>query len=390
MLAAAAELVPALRSEYAAQHSRRVEDADEEIFLLYSLSRPDPGRRGLGHVEIWSDLLRVTVKLRDIEPYHQQDDSAIAPGVSVEPVDAAEADPVARRSKVSTQKTGKGKKDVKAKQGGPSHVEAYIWQSQTSLRSQRGNTGSVMWRSSILLGATMVRQHVNKAPLVNASGDPVPSLLDWTCNGASRDLCVLELGAGTGVLSAILHSSTIFKAGQGTVTWVATDQEALLLLLRKNINFVCDASLQTSPQAMALDWTQVRDAVQLTKRQPSALRTVLRDIHAPFGKHSLQDDLPFRPADIVVAVDCIFNPSLFPAFLDTLTALCHPEFTVVFVLVELREQAMMHDFLSAWVEHRHPTQESAQWAIWSIEGSALGLEGLQKGYACFVAYLTLT
>lgn len=71
-------IIPALSS--IGTKGRLVEDPDEEVscnilshhdphfpqlFLLYTLSTPDPGRRGLGQIDSHNDRLRISVDLQD-------------------------------------------------------------------------------------------------------------------------------------------------------------------------------------------------------------------------------------------------------------------------------------------------------------------------------------
>ncbi len=153
----------------------------------------------------------------------------------------------------------------------------------------------------------------------------------------------------------------------------------MLTLLNKNAQLarrrvgLPDSALSVA----ALDWIDVQQAVQ--SGRSSQVERVLKDV---------RDLLPAGEADLILAVDCIFNPFLIPPFLDTLASLCTPDRSTAFVLVELREQEMMYEFISSWVDHTLPAETSVVWKIFSLTEAVLGHVGLQQGYACFAAYRT--
>jgi protein N-lysine methyltransferase METTL21D len=129
--------------------------------------------------------------------------------------------------------------------------------------------------------------------------------------------------AGTGLLALAL-SPLVRK-------YTATDIPALLPLLRKNV-------LSASVTVTALDWTL------------PALRQV--DTHGP--------DAP----DVLLAVDCIYHPALIRPLLTTLTALATPQHTVAVVVVELRAEDVLREFLQEWI--------ALGWCVWSVGEDLLG------------------
>lgn len=201
----------------------------------------------------------------------------------------------------------------------------------------------------------------------------MPALLDL-----QQKTRVLELGAGTGILPCTVgHALADLDA-----TWQATDQGDLLALLQKNVRQLASDRVV----ATEIDWLTVSHALRQALRHPTPYASLLRSIRSEHSGNTDEADIPY---DLIIAVDCIFNPSLFTPFLDSLWACCTVGHTVVLVLVELREQEMMRDFLQAWLAHTaslHVITHRSAWQIWSIESSALGSDGLQKGYACFVGY----
>ncbi|KAF9526111.1 putative methyltransferase-domain-containing protein [Crepidotus variabilis] len=196
---------------------------------------------------------------------------------------------------------------MKAKGTGvDSMIEIELHQDKTALRSRKGDTGSVLWKASIDFAQMVLQQCYAKLP----QGLLDPEIL--------RKSHVLELGAGTGLLSIALSS----LVEQFTVT----DIEALTPLIQKNIHHngapsnVCVAEL---------DWVELRSTL------PS--------------KRSKIFDATQQPIDLLLAVDCLYHPSLIPPFVETIDYLCTPGRTTVLIISELRQEDVMREFLEAWL-----------------------------------------
>ena len=69
--------------------------------------------------------------------------------------------------------------------------------------------------------------------------------------------------------------------------------------------------------------------------------------------------------DLILAVDCIYNPSLLPALVETIDFLTTPGKTAVLVVVELRQEDVVREFLELWVA-------KGGWEIWRIANGFLG------------------
>ena len=137
--------------------------------------------------------------------------------------------------------------------------------------------------------------------------------------------------------------------------YTITDIEDLVPLIRKNVA----RNLPVSPVAphrskhspppsptpnvatMTLDWVQLHNA-------PASLRTKLA---------------PSDSADIVLVVDCIYHPSLLPALLTTIDYLTVPNKTAIVVVVELRAEDVIREFLQGWLDK---SSSQGEWEIWSI------------------------
>lgn len=72
---------------------------------------------------------------------------------------------------------------------------------------------------------------------------------------------------------------------------------------------------------------------------------------------------PSDSADIVLVVDCIYHPSLLPALLTTIDYLTVPNKTAIVVVVELRAEDVIREFLQGWLDK---SSSQGEWEIWSI------------------------
>ena len=70
-----------------------------------------------------------------------------------------------------------------------------------------------------------------------------------------------------------------------------------------------------------------------------------------------------EPVDLILVVDCIFNPSLLEALLETIDYYTVPGRTVVVVALELRADDVIREFLEGWLAR-------ADWKIWRVESNS--------------------
>ncbi|KAI6119214.1 hypothetical protein EDD16DRAFT_1555119 [Pisolithus croceorrhizus] len=294
-----------------------ISDVDEEIFLLYTglnrvrtkLTGPD-GYRGLGHVDSRKDVLTINLGSLSEDATEMSKD---------------------QRSRISPkQKRPKEKKSIE--------IEIEIAQDKTALRSRRGDTGSVVWRASVEFCRAVLHQYFFPSGSV---------VFDYSrlseCN-------CLELGAGTGLLGIAL--SPLFRA------YTATDIAALLPLIRKNMTLNPRPKYgAVGSQCMNLTVEEL-DWLTLASLPPGPTR--IRYCPSPrVGASSMpnKDDI----WDLILAVDCIYHPSLLRPLVDTIEALSTPGRTWAFVVVELRQEDVIREFLNLWL-----TLEG--WVITRMEG----------------------
>jgi hypothetical protein len=65
--------------------------------------------------------------------------------------------------------------------------------------------------------------------------------------------------------------------------------------------------------------------------------------------------------DLLLVVDCIYHPSLLPSLVETIDCLATPRMTTVLVVVELRAEDVVREFLEMWIGREG-------WEVWRVEG----------------------
>jgi len=214
--------------------------------------------------------------------------------------------------------------------------EIQIAQDKTSLRTRKGDTGSVVWKASVDF-ASMIMQHA-KFP-----SDSQPSLFRTS---ELKNAHVLELGSGTGILSVALSSLVRH--------FTSTDIDDIVPLIQKNLvlNFPewpHDSNVSLAP----LDWVELQNT----------------------SKTNRSRFLKFDPVDLLLVVDCIYHPSLIPPLVETIDYLAIPDVTTVLVVVELRAEEPIREFLSRWLD-------LPAWEIWRV-GSG-NEQIMERPYALWV------
>ncbi|EIN09403.1 hypothetical protein PUNSTDRAFT_119912 [Punctularia strigosozonata HHB-11173 SS5] len=269
----------------------RVVDADEEVFLLYSVlaSRPQADGstafRGLGSVDSRQDTLNVHLEY-DV---------------------ATESDGVVSESATSRRKSRRKAKSQP--EGSRMALDIVLAQDKTALRSRKGDTGSVLWRASVDFAQYVLRQRY---------GRPETPLID---PDKLQDSHVLELGAGTGLL-ALAFGSLVRH-------YTVTDIESLMDLIRKNLMLNSTNIPVHNISTESLDWLAL---------QSTPLESRCRLFPAPEA----------GPPDLVLVVDCIYHPSLLPALICTLEHLCSGG-SPALIVAELRAEDVVREFLQLWL-----------------------------------------
>ncbi|OXG16162.1 hypothetical protein C366_03866 [Cryptococcus neoformans Tu401-1] len=325
-----------------------VTDADEDVMEIYmylatmsdNTDKQDIGKssEGLGYLDLTQSVLELQLDL------------TIASTKSVEEVDSYHQ----RKDARSRGKRGKKKGIEKNKE--VQSVEVRLQQDLTALKGRKGDTGSVLWRSSLYLARHVLSQYYHPSAEITPLLDP--SLLK-----SSR---ILELGCGTGLLAVLLSRI----CGQYT----ASDRLENLKLVQRNIELNgltigngkvnTLGSLQNSVELEEIDWVQVSEDGKKRNSRPEPERN-----HEEY--------------DLVLAVDCIYNEALVPPLVDTFARYCPiGGRTMVWVVVELRSADVMTTFLDSWLQ-----DSSGPWTIVRLGEDAMGdWDGKRPRWAGWVGW----
>lgn len=282
-----------------------------QVFLLYTLQAAPTGRTGLGQVDPRHDLLVVRFDLdddgEDAMPEVRSTASSELQGMHASSNRGRRRD-VGQGRKLPTQ--GKKKQYTnKADQqrSTSSTIEILLYQDSTSLQSTEGDTGSVIWRSSLRLGTSLCRQ-IHK-PLYGQPALLNASALLQQGGGQPTTTTVLELGSGTGILPLTLLSAlpatAPAPAPEQGLRWIATDQQAMLHLLRKNVDLTRDPRLRVAP----LDWCEVSQRSRNKSTYAGGVDGLRRDTMEWRGARQEErgSDAKDGWPDLIIAVDCVFK-----------------------------------------------------------------------------------
>jgi len=179
-----------------------------------------------------------------------------------------------------------------------------------------------------------------------------------------------SLNLGTSVLNLLVVAALGFTASAGTGLlsivfsplvrqYTVTDIPDLLPLIRKNISLNFEGwpnskCLGSNIAVEGLDWLELH-------RTPISTRAQLIST-------------PTEPIGLILAVDCIYNPSLLPALVETIDFLATPNKTAVIIVMELRQEDVVREFLELWIA-------KGGWEIRRVTNGFLGVS-----YAMWVGW----
>jgi len=125
--------------------------------------------------------------------------------------------------------------------------------------------------------------------------------------------------------------------------YTVTDIEPLLPLIQKNVSSNFPSKPNISVQD--LDW-------------------ILLESTTPPQRVIIFDTVK-QPIDLLLAVDCLYHPSLIPSFVSTIDYLTTPGRTAVLIVSELRAEDVLREFLETWLN-------KPSWQIWRIPNDNIG------------------
>lgn len=132
--------------------------------------------------------------------------------------------------------------------------------------------------------------------------------------------------------------------------YTVTDIAELVPLLSKNLSL----------NGIAHDAPSIRNAEHHSEHAPvtaDVLDWLMIHSTPPSSRHHTL--LSYPTIDLLLVVDCIYHPSLLPALVDTIDHLTEPGKTTVLVVVELRAEDVVREFLEHWTAAGGGT-----WDIW--------------------------
>lgn len=297
------------------EDSEVITDGEEEIFYIYTQwqgAASTAEAHGLGYINSTSDVLELSFDL--VPPEAQAPAAPTYPEAKRKRHGRTAGGTTTKRS--STKNVAAGKL--------PERVEVQLAQDVTALRSRKGDTGSVVWHASVAFARVVLQQH--RFPI------PDSTFIDYELLKSSR---VLELGAGTGILSILL--------GPLCERYTVTDHPSMIPLIQKNVT-------NNSSNAIVepLDWISVHSTLSSQRRR-----------QFPVDEES---DPPF---DLILVVDCIYHPTLIPPLISTIDHYATPEKTAVLVVSELRSEEVLREFINTWLA-------LPGWSVWHVGGELLG------------------
>ncbi|KAG8832582.1 hypothetical protein FRC17_001093 [Serendipita sp. 399] len=335
----------------------KIEDVEEELFLLYTRRasfRSEGNNDGGVDPPLRSILVSDTGNGSALGLVDQRNDH-IELQFTFPNHRSSTAD--ARRQPKASRKTGKLGNDSKRRGEGEDRkrtdvqletIDITLAQDITGLRSRVGDTesGGGVWRGSVLLAQALLTHFHQTAP--DRLFDPV--LL--------KNSHVLELGAGTGLLGLIL--------GPLVAQWTCTDLPEMIPLIRKNLALNQESTFRQKGassnsgklNATPLDWNTVHECTPAARRRLFPLSDfgpTGSDLAGVGDKEERIDD----GIDLIVAVDCVYNPSLIPPLLTTIDHFSSSNKTITLVVMELRDDEVVRQLLTQW-------SAMSTWEIWRV------------------------
>lgn len=101
----------------------------------------------------------------------------------------------------------------------------------------------------------------------------------------------------------------------------------------------CGTNMRRNVTAKPLDWMLLQNCSPVSRTQ----------------RYS------YEPVDLLLVVDCVYHPSILPSLIFAIDYLATPDRTIVLVVVELRAEDVVREFLELWMK----AGEGA-WQIWHV------------------------
>ncbi|KAK9455278.1 hypothetical protein V1511DRAFT_499975 [Dipodascopsis uninucleata] len=289
-------------------------------------------------------------------------------------------------------------------------IQLSVQQSLEMLNSETesSTTGAVLWQVSLLFAEWILTPNSLFYELF-FQRTFTDSCSNDTSNGASR-ICypkIIELGAGvSGLLACSLSLGLLVPPSEnvetGSVispgTYIATDQDHIIPLLKKNIskNISAIESLvherHKSVNLLSSDTIEfvVGDNNRISCKRTDSTNKICIDSSIEVipldWERASQDVTDLKSAifqnihdgqeeefDIILACDTIYNDYLIDPFVRTIKMLAGPK-TSVIIGIQMRSHDVLEQFLNRSLE--------VGFRIWSVKGESLS-EKMRDGFAVY-------
>ncbi len=211
-----------------------------------------------------------------------------------------------------------------------------------------------------------------------------PRNLLFGCRLLAPSSAVLELGCGvSGIVSLTLAPRVR--------SYIATDQEYVLKMLRKNIDEnTRPATVEKSRDSKKSNRKAKTPSREVHDTNTTNIDAVVLDweLHSASGLSGLLESKGHDGVDAVIACDCIYNEALIGPFVDTCADVCRLRAateTLKPTVCVVAQQLRSSDVFGAWLEQFH-----RQFRVWRVpESLMLDVFGPDSGFVIHVGILRL-
>lgn len=184
---------------------------------------------------------------------------------------------------------------------------------------------------------------------------------------------ILEIGAGTGVVPACLFAQPQWIApGARPLHWISTDRKENLSLIRKNVDTCVPSDANVRIVVQELDWVHLHGL----GTDPFSQRTKDQLVASVLQPFSESHDTTYP--DVILCMDCVYNPALHEPLVTTLKTFCAPRHTTILLIMQLREVDNTMSFLKTWASQ-------TEHVIYHLEDELLP-PLMRQNYAAWLAW----
>ncbi|CAH7667010.1 hypothetical protein BY996DRAFT_6633557 [Phakopsora pachyrhizi] len=356
-------------------HLIRVSDSNQEIFELYSNlnsindgGKDDEDGSALGFLDSQASILSIQIEVQD--PSTKSRNNLLIKKNNSNNDGADDSNHT--RDKKGKIKRLKNRRTIDSESYRSSEhqkgrlIQANIYQDIQSIHHRRGDTGSILWRSTLHLSQLLWYDLLYPPP--SNDSQSTKTLLDMSL--LITDTRILELGSGTGSLAILCDSmfpkdsssssssSTLSSRttrpkpvfNPSSTTWTLSDRSDQLQTIVKNFRLNCSTpNIPDRYTIQEIDWLEVEKA---WSRRRSKIDANQKDISP---SSSIFAEFNGEGFDLILVVDCIYHENLILPLIRTIDHLSKPSndsssATLVLVVSELRSHEISELFISSWLD----------------------------------------